>query len=53
MKIKEGSYRVIRGGSWYYIDYFCEGSVRGSEYPYGRYHGVGFRVARRRGDENK
>ena len=48
-----GSYRVLRGGSWYKNDYSCQVSYRSNNYPYSRYgnpingSGIyGFRVVR-------
>lgn len=39
------TYRVLRGGSFYYYDYACRSAVRTYDYPYNRfgYLGVGFR----------
>jgi formylglycine-generating enzyme required for sulfatase activity len=40
-----GSYRVIRGGSWFsYADY-CRAAYRGNNYPVSSYYYLGFRVA--------
>jgi formylglycine-generating enzyme len=39
--------RVIRGGSWYYVDNSCRSALRGYDYPYKRLQDVGFRVVRR------
>ena len=41
-----GSYRVIRGGSWYYYDTSCSVSNRTRYYPYGTSYTIGFRVCR-------
>ena len=42
-----GSYRVFRGGSWYYFDYDCPVASRnGNLYPYNRDDSYGFRVVR-------
>ena len=48
-----GSYRVLRGGSWYDYDYFCQVSHRGGYDPYNCLNnpyysgsGFGFRVVR-------
>jgi formylglycine-generating enzyme len=41
-----GSYRVLRGGGWYYLGaYSCRVSDRNYRNPYGRDYGFGFRVA--------
>jgi len=37
--------RVLRGGSWYDYDYFCQVSVRNWVIPYYRNYGTGFRLA--------
>ena len=41
-----GSYRVLRGGDWYYKPGFCNSSARHSNVPGNRRSGIGFRVAR-------
>ena len=41
-----GSYRVQRGGSWYYSASYCAVSYRGLIYPDFRVNGFGFRVVR-------
>ena len=41
-----GSYRLIRGGSWYDSAYFCSVSVRSNLDPYGRSINYGFRLVR-------
>ncbi|MCX6874878.1 MAG: SUMF1/EgtB/PvdO family nonheme iron enzyme, partial [Verrucomicrobia bacterium] len=41
-----GSYRVLRGGSWYGYAYFCRVADRVNSNPAGTGNGVGFRVAR-------
>lgn len=43
---KSGSYRVIRGGSWYYNPQFCRVAYRHYDAPDGRSSYVGFRLAR-------
>ncbi|MGM9795318.1 MAG: formylglycine-generating enzyme family protein [Candidatus Aphodosoma sp.] len=40
-----GSYRVFRGGSWYFNASSCRVSYRGSGYPSYRYNYLGFRLA--------
>jgi len=40
----EGTFRVLRGGSWFYYDWFCQSSYRGRYFPDVRYSGIGFRV---------
>ncbi len=39
-----GSYRVFRGGSWYYRASYCRVASRSYHYPYFRYDYIGFRV---------
>lgn len=39
-----GSYRVVRGGCWYYDAQFCRSADRGSNYPYNGNYIIGFRV---------
>jgi len=41
-----GSYRILRGGSWYYGARRCRSADRGSTTPSGRYNHIGFRLAR-------
>jgi formylglycine-generating enzyme required for sulfatase activity len=41
-----GSYRVLRGGGWSHDSYFCRSSYRLNYAPGGRFHDIGFRVAR-------
>jgi formylglycine-generating enzyme required for sulfatase activity len=41
-----GSYRVLRGGSWNIVDYRCRISVRGMTLPSFSGSNVGFRIAR-------
>ncbi|MFA7097882.1 MAG: SUMF1/EgtB/PvdO family nonheme iron enzyme, partial [Gammaproteobacteria bacterium] len=41
-----GSYRVIRGGSWYFDAYDCTVSSRGGGYATGTSDYIGFRVVR-------
>jgi formylglycine-generating enzyme required for sulfatase activity len=41
-----GSARVLRGGGWYGISFYCRSSDRVYDGPDGRDDGVGFRVAR-------
>jgi len=41
-----GSYRVIRGGSWTYNDYYCTVSNRNYSHPNYTFSYVGFRVCR-------
>jgi formylglycine-generating enzyme required for sulfatase activity len=41
-----GSYRVVRGGSWYGDAYYCRVAYRGINDPSDAYDGMGFRVAR-------
>ena len=41
-----GSYRVLRGGSWFYSDSFCQVSRRSNYYPNFRRGDCGFRVVR-------
>jgi len=42
----DGNYRVIRGGSWYFIDLFVRSAIRGNSNPSYHTDGIGFRVAR-------
>ena len=42
----DGSYRVLRGGSWGYYGHDLRSAYRSYDYPYGRYDGVGFRLLR-------
>ena len=41
-----GSYRVLRGGSWYDYALYCRSAYRDWDPPGGRYNYVGFRLAR-------
>ncbi|HNQ43768.1 MAG TPA: SUMF1/EgtB/PvdO family nonheme iron enzyme, partial [Candidatus Cloacimonadota bacterium] len=42
-----GSYRVLRGGGWDYVDYYyCRVAFRSSNYPVSRFSNCGFRVSR-------
>jgi len=50
---KEGNYRVLRGGSWYYYDFICEVSYRDYYYPDSHYDYNGFRVVRSSKTKNK
>jgi len=42
----KGFFRVLRGGSWYYVDSNCEVSYRSDHYPFIRDFSYGFRVVR-------
>jgi formylglycine-generating enzyme required for sulfatase activity/uncharacterized caspase-like protein len=42
-----GRYRVLRGGSWFFNEYFCRAATRVNVVPVKRDFYVGFRVARR------
>jgi formylglycine-generating enzyme required for sulfatase activity len=53
MKINKGSYRVYRGGSWYYSEFFCEVSLVRYSLPNDHGYNFGFRTVRRCGDDNK
>ncbi len=44
---KRGPYKVIRGGSWYYVDDFCRVTQRDSPKPTLRKFVYGFRVAKK------
>ena len=44
---KEGSYRVVRGGSWFCIARFCRAAFRSGVLPSGRDNVLGFRPALR------
>jgi sulfatase modifying factor 1 len=44
--VSSGSYRVIRGGSWYYDAYYCRVANRVNGVPTNSYDVIGFRVAR-------
>jgi len=39
-----GSYRVLRGGSWYRYPLFCRVAYRGSHFPSSRDSSYGFRL---------
>jgi len=41
-----GSYRVVRGGYWYYSAGYVRSVYRYYDYPNGRYDGIGFRLSR-------
>jgi len=41
-----GTYRVLRGGVWYYNSNNCRASIRFNDYPVNSYYFFGFRVAR-------
>jgi formylglycine-generating enzyme required for sulfatase activity len=41
-----GSYRVVRGGGWFYDAYYCRVAYRGYDNPSITYGNIGFRVAR-------
>jgi formylglycine-generating enzyme required for sulfatase activity len=41
-----GTYRVVRGGSWYNLAESVRSAYRGSHDPYFRYSGIGFRLLR-------
>jgi len=41
-----GSYRLLRGGYWYFFSSYCRASQRGNLTPVGIYDFVGFRVVR-------
>ena len=41
-----GSYRVLRGGGWPDVAYFCRSAFRNYNYPYITYDSMGFRLAR-------
>jgi formylglycine-generating enzyme required for sulfatase activity len=41
-----GSYRVFRGGSWFYFPQDCRVAFRDYSTPDVRYSGIGFRLAR-------
>ena len=43
---KEGSYRVYRGGSWYYFAGRARASYRNLSDPTDRYNDLGFRLVR-------
>ncbi len=43
---QSGSSRVLRGGSWFIIDYICRSSLRLRNVPSIRYFSYGFRLAR-------
>ncbi|MCG8530593.1 MAG: formylglycine-generating enzyme family protein, partial [Desulfovibrionales bacterium] len=40
-----GSYRVVRGGAWYFPSYFCRAVSRRGSHPAVRFDYVGFRLA--------
>jgi len=41
-----GSYRVFRGGSWFYYPWFCRSAYRSRFAPWDRFSLLGFRLAR-------
>jgi formylglycine-generating enzyme required for sulfatase activity len=41
---EKGSYRVTRGGSWYYVEDMCRVTSRDGPYPYYSNYNYGFRV---------
>ena len=41
----EGSYRVIRGGCWFFSARYCRSAIRGRFVPSDRFNFLGFRVA--------
>jgi len=41
-----GTFRLNRGGGWKSFDYQCRASGRDSDYPFGDFNDVGFRVVR-------
>jgi formylglycine-generating enzyme required for sulfatase activity len=41
-----GSYRVLRGGSWFYDARYCRSARRGGDWPVYRIIYVGFRLSR-------
>ena len=41
-----GSNRLLRGGGWGSIAYYCSVSIRDYDYPYYRYSNIGFRLVR-------
>lgn len=43
--LENGEYRVLRGGSWYYFDYYCRVSFRYRLNPNNRFNNYGFRVS--------
>ena len=44
--VSSGTYRVFRGGSWYFHALNCRVAFRFSNYPSGASSDIGFRVAR-------
>ena len=40
-----GAHRVLRGGSWYNVTFYCRSAYRFRLSPGDRYHNVGFRIA--------
>lgn len=42
----DGTYRILRGGSWYYSESFMRANLRGMVIPAIRYLDIGFRCAR-------
>jgi len=43
----KGAYRVIRGGSWYYVEEMSRVTARDGPYPYYTNYNYGFRVAKK------
>ena len=43
---KKGSYRVLRGGSWYFDAQGCRSANRGHYSPGNSNYGIGFRLVR-------
>lgn len=42
---KKGDFRVLRGGSWFYVASICRSAYRGRIHPYYRSYDIGFRLA--------
>ncbi|NIM14242.1 MAG: SUMF1/EgtB/PvdO family nonheme iron enzyme, partial [Candidatus Aminicenantes bacterium] len=42
----DGSYRVMRGGSWFISRWYCRAACRNANHPAVRFDGYGFRLAR-------
>jgi formylglycine-generating enzyme required for sulfatase activity len=43
---RDGGVRVLRGGSWFYVNFFCRSAIRFRYFPVGRVNFLGFRVSR-------